>query len=93
MNNARQDEPPLPADVVAALRAHGLPTAGEVALRQALETRVPGYSLVRLPPAAVKRWHARYRLLLGATYLDGQTPGEVYARALLACIPEPPKEE
>lgn len=90
---ANQDEPPLPDDVRAALRAHGLPEAGEVALRQALEAYLPGYSLFRLPPAAVKRWKARYRLLTGATYFDGQTPAEVYARALLACMPPATAEE
>ena len=93
MENASQDEPPLPDDVHAVLRARGLPEKGEVALRQALEAYLQGYSLFRLPPAAVKRWKARYRLLTGATYFDGQTPAEVYARALLACMPPAPTGE
>lgn len=93
MTHASQDEPPLPDDVRAALRARGLPDdgpdAGEVALRRALEQRLPGYSLYRLPPAAIKRWKARYRLMAGETYYDGQTPAEVYARALLALTDAP----
>ena len=79
-----QDDPPLPDDLRAALAARGLPTGGEVRLRRALEQRLPGYSLYRLPPAARKRWKAHYRLMTDATYFDGQTPAEVYARALLA---------
>jgi hypothetical protein len=81
---APEDEPPLPEDLTAALAARGLPASGEVALRRALEARLPGYSLYRLLPAAVKRWKTRYRLMAGDAYYDGQTPSEAYARALLA---------
>ena len=88
MTDASEDEPPLPADLRASLLARGLPAEGEVPLRRALEARLSGYSLFRLPPAAVKRWKARYRLLAEANYYDGQSPAEVYARALLACPPE-----
>jgi hypothetical protein len=89
MDQTEQDEPPLPADLAAALRAQGLPDAGETRLRRALEARLPAYSLVRLPPAAVKKWKARYRLMAGAAYYDGQTVCEVYARALLAHLGSP----
>jgi hypothetical protein len=82
-------EPPLPPHLEAALRACGLPTAGETELRRALEARVPGYCLYRLMPAAVKRWKARYRLIAGDTYHDGQSAAEAYARALLAASPPP----
>lgn len=93
MPTSSQNEPPLPEEVRAELRARGHPTEGEVALRQALEAYLPAYSLFRLPPAAVKRWKARYRLLTGTTYFDGQTPAEVYAHALLAHTSEPASGE
>lgn len=79
-------EPSLPADLAEALRAHGLPGNGEVALRRALERHLPGYSLYRLLPAAAKRWKTRYRLMAGDDYHDGQTAAEAYARALLAAV-------
>lgn len=91
MDDAEQVEPPLPADLAAALRAHGLPDAGETPLRQALEARLPSYSLFRLPPAAVKKWKVRYRLMAGDAYYDGQTICEAYARTLFACLGEHPQ--
>lgn len=81
-----EPEPPLPPEVIALLAERGLPTAGEVRLRQALERHLAGYSLFRLPPAAAKRWKVRYRLMAGASYFDGQSAAEAYARALLACV-------
>jgi hypothetical protein len=75
----------LPDDVVLALQTHGLP-GDEVGLREALETRVPGWELFCLTPAAARRWKCRYRLLMGAGYYDGQTAAEAYARALLAVL-------
>jgi hypothetical protein len=79
----------LPDEVVAQLVAHGIVARSEVALRQDLEQTLSGYTLCRLTPAAARRWKARYRLLFGADYLDGQTPAEVYARALLAVLSPP----
>ena len=76
-------DPPLPPDLVEALSARGLPVEGEVALRRALEARLPGYCLYRLMPAAARRWKTRYRLMAGDAYYDGQTASEAYARALL----------
>ena len=55
MDEVERTEVPLPHDVIVALRERGLTSAGEVALRRALERHLPGYSLHRLPPAAVKR--------------------------------------
>ena len=75
----------LPEDVASALQSHGLP-GDEVGLREALETRVPGWELFCLTPAAAKRWKCRYRLLMGAGYYDGQTAAEAYARALLVSL-------
>ena len=73
----------LPGELVAALAEAGIEARGEVALRMALEERIPGYSLYRLTPAAAKRWKCRYRLMADAGYVDGQSVAEVYARALL----------
>lgn len=81
-------EPELPDELVERLAAAGVAARDEVALRRALERRVPGYNLFRLTPAAVKRWKCRYRILLAAGYYDGQSAAEVYARALLAAISE-----
>ncbi len=86
MSAPEDPEPSLPADVVAALAARGLPTEGEVALRRALEARLSGYTVHRLLPAAARRWKTRYRLMAADAYYDGASIGEVYARALLAQI-------
>jgi hypothetical protein len=84
--NQQPADEALPEAVVAQLAARGISTRGEVGLRQELERYLPGYTLCRLTPAAARRWKAHYRLLFGADYLDGQTPAEAYARALLAAI-------
>ena len=76
----------LPDDVAAALAAHGVTAHDEVALRQALDARLPGYTLYRLTPAAARRWKCKYRIMFGATYFDCHTVAEAYARALLATL-------
>ena len=76
----------LPDDLRQALAARAIAETGEVALRQALEALVPGYSLLRLTPAAARRWKCRYRILLEVGYYDGQSAAEAYARALLAVL-------
>ena len=83
-----EPEPPLPPNLVAELAARGLPAEGEIALRRALEARLPGYTVHRLMPAAVRRWHTRYRLMTADAYYDGASMAEVYARALLARVDE-----
>lgn len=80
------DDTPLPDDVVSQLAAQGVTTLDEVALRHQLERHAPSYTLFRLPPAAARKWKARYRIMLGAVYLDCQTASEAYARALLATL-------
>lgn len=80
------DTPSIPEDVREALVRNGFAETGEVALRLALEARVPGYNLYRLTPAARKRWKCQYRIMLDAGYYDGSSPAEVYARALLASL-------
>lgn len=87
MTASANDKPAdLPPDVAEALAQHAITQTDEVALRRALEARVPGYSLYRLTPAARKRWKCHYRIMLDAGYYDGATPAEVYARALLASL-------
>lgn len=76
----------LPDDVEAALAAHGVTARDEVALRLALEARLPGYTLYRLTPAAARRWKCKYRIMFEETYFDCQTVAEAYARALLATL-------
>ena len=78
---------PLPEDVQAALAAHGIVARDEVALRRELERHTAGYSLVRLTPAAARRWKCHYRMMFADIYLDCQTATEAYARALLAVLP------
>lgn len=86
--SARRPEPPLPDDPADDLIQRGLPAGVEAAIRRALEAYLPGYSLYRLTPAAVKRWKIRYSLMAGDAYYDGQSASEAYARALLACATE-----
>jgi len=85
-------EPPVPGDVMAALATYGVTGVAaddEVALRRLLEAHTPSYTLYRLTPAAARRWKARYRIMLSATYLDCQSVAEAYARALLAALGQP----
>lgn len=77
-------EPRLPEDVAEALRAHGIQAQDETSLREALEAHVSSFTLVKMMPAAARRWKARYRVLLGDAYHDAQSVPEAYARALLA---------
>lgn len=77
----------LPPDVAARLVAAGVTDLGEVALRRELERRATSFTLFRLPPAATRKWKARYRIMLAAEYLDCQTVAEAYARAVLATLP------
>lgn len=86
------EELPLPDEVVSQLQAHGVTALGEVELRRQLERHATSYTLFRLPPAAMRKWKARYRIMLAAHYIDCQSVAEAYARALLASLgaPEPP---
>lgn len=77
----------IPNELLAQLSARGIREGGEVALRIELERHAPTYTLIRLAPAAARKWKARYRILLAADYFDAQTAAEAYARALLALAP------
>lgn len=79
-------EPELPDELSDQLSAVGILDFSEVALRCLLESQVSAYTVYRLPPAAVRKWKAHYRIMLGATYLDCQSVREAYARAYLAAL-------
>ncbi|HZC05991.1 MAG TPA: hypothetical protein VE338_10145 [Ktedonobacterales bacterium] len=79
-------EEPLADELVSQLQASGISAFDEVALRRELERHAPSYTLVRLTPAAARKWKARYRIMLASSYLDCQTVQEAYARALLALM-------
>ncbi len=73
-------------DLIRQLQDRGIAARGEVDLRLELERHAPSYTLVRLTPAAARKWKARYRVLLAADMLDAQTVAEAYARAILYTI-------
>lgn len=81
-----QPEPPLSEEITGQLLAHAIPARDEIGIRRELERHVPGYTLVRLTPAAARKWKARYRIMLSATYIDCQSVAEAYALALLAVL-------
>lgn len=79
-------DPPFPSDVLERLANYDIHQAGEVELRRLLESRAQTYTLYRLAPAAARKWKARYRIMIGDTYLDCQSAAEAYARALLLTV-------
>lgn len=68
------------------LRQHNISTCDEVSLREALETHVTTYTLIKLADWPARRWKCRYRLMIGDTFHDAQTVSEAYALALLATL-------
>jgi hypothetical protein len=82
-------EPSLSSEVIERLAMYGVQQNGEVELRRLLESHAQTYTLYRLAPAAARKWKARYRIMIGATYLDCQSAAEAYARALLLTLDEP----
>ncbi|WP_052891237.1 hypothetical protein [Thermogemmatispora carboxidivorans] len=88
----------LPDELRQALLIHGVSACDEVALRQALETYVPTYTLIRLAPWPARRWKCHYRLLMRDQIYDAQSVAEAYARGLLAVLegryqPEPETQQ
>ncbi len=65
---------------------HGITTFDEVALREALETYVETYTLIKLAPWPARRWKCHYRLLIGDKMHDAQSTAEAYALGLLAVL-------
>ena len=66
------------------LAQHGISKLDEVALREALETRVETYTLIKLAPWPARRWKCHYRLMMGDRFYDAQSVTEAYAMALAA---------
>lgn len=62
---------------------HGYTELGEVALREALETRCETYTLIKLAPWPARRWKCRYRLMISDKIYDAQSAAEAYAMGLL----------
>jgi hypothetical protein len=76
----------LPELLQTQLTASAIKDYSEVALRQALETRVETYTLIKLAPWAARRWKCRYRLMMGNAIYDAQSADEAYALALLGAL-------
>ncbi len=81
-----KEERALPSEIIERLVSYNIHLTGEVELRQFLETHAPTFTLYRLAPAAARKWKARYRIMIGDTYLDCQSVTEAYARALLLTL-------
>lgn len=96
-NRGAAAENTITDELMRQLAQRGVTANGEVELRLELERHAPSYTLVRLTPAAARKWKARYRLLLAADILDAQSVVEAYARAILSTLAsteraEPPKD-
>ncbi len=76
----------LPETLQIQLTHHNITDFSEVALREALEARVPTYTLIRLADWPARRWKCRYRLMMGDGMYDAQTVSEAYARGLLTAL-------
>lgn len=76
----------LPELLHTQLAGSGINDFGEVALREALETHVETYTLIKLAPWAARRWKCRYRLMMGDALYDAQSADEAYALGLLATL-------
>ncbi len=76
----------LPELLHTQLAGLGINDFGEVALREALETHVETYTLIKLAPWAARRWKCRYRLMMGDALYDAQSADEAYALGLLATL-------
>ena len=70
----------------AQLARHGITATDEVALREALETRVETFTLIKLAAWPARRWKCRYRLLIGDAIVDAQSAAEAYALGLLSLL-------
>jgi len=75
-----------------ALAKYGITTREEIALREALESHVETYTLIKLSPWPSRRWKCKYRLLLGEKIHDAQSAAEAYALALLSTLEHSPEK-
>ena len=76
----------LPEPLQTQLAGLGIGDYSEVALREALETHVETYTLIKLAPWAARRWKCSYRLMMGDAIYDAQSAAEAYALGLLAAL-------
>lgn len=79
----------LPELLQAQLTKLGIQDFSEITLRETLETYIETYTLIKLAPWAARRWKCRYRLMLGDTMYDAQSPAEAYALGLQAALEKP----
>lgn len=71
------------------LTQKGINDFSEVALREALETRIETYTLIKLAPWASRRWKCRYRLMISDAMYDAQSAAEAYALGLQSVLEKP----
>jgi hypothetical protein len=76
----------LPETLQDQLKQHTITDFSEVALREALETHVETYTLIKLADWPARRWKCRYRLMMGDAMYDAQSVPEAYALAILAAL-------
>ncbi len=76
----------IPEELRFQLTKYGFTNSDEVALREALETQVETYTLIKLAPWPARRWKCRYRLMMGDRFYDAQSVAEAYAMGLAAVL-------
>ena len=76
----------IPEELQHQLTQHGITNFDEVALREALETHVSTYTLIKLASWPARRWKCHYRLMMGDTFYDAQSVAEAYAMALIGSL-------
>ena len=76
----------IPEELQDQLTQHGITNFDEVFLREALETHVQTYTLIKLAPWPARRWKCHYRLMMGDKFYDAQSVAEAYAMGLAAIL-------
>jgi hypothetical protein len=76
----------IPEELRLQLAQNGITSYDEITLREALETHVQTYTLIKLAPWPARRWKCHYRLLIGEKIFDARSTAEAYALGLLAFL-------
>jgi len=76
----------IPEELQDQLTQQGITNFDEVSLREALETHVQSYTLIKLAPWPARRWKCHYRLMMGDKFYDAQSVAEAYAMGLAAIL-------
>ena len=76
----------IPEELQHQLTKYGITNFDEVTLREALETHVSTYTLIKLAPWPARRWKCHYRLMMGDKFYDAQSVAEAYAMGLVAAL-------